>query len=560
MKLTSFSFFSFVPDCELSRIIVWANTTGIRKSNRNTDGEPIPGVSVIVKGTNTGTATDIDGNYILEVPPGSTLVFSSVGMSRVEVPVDNQTVINVNLEPDVVGLEEVVVTALGISREKKRLGYSVTEVDNEEFTQGTGTNLTNALSGKVAGVQVSGGTGQPGSSTNVVLRGYATIGRETQPLYVVDGVQVTNMEQNFSTNGADVNRTVDFGNGINDINAQDIENISILRGSAATALYGSAGANGVILITTKRGSALVKGGKPLISVNSITSFSSVLRYPMFQSTFGQGWDGHFASEENGSWGPRFTNEPRLWGNEVGGRQLYKDFSFLEDQLSDFYVTGNIYDNTIAISGAGDFSTYYLSYNNVSDNGVVPGEKDKYVKNSFKLSATKQMGFIDASANFIYINKETNTIPTGQGQGGMSNLFDDLLQHPTDISLVDMENYRDPTSFYHPNNYFSPYLWNPYFSINNTSNVANVDRLIANTSLDLSILKAYRMKGTLRFGGDVSNTFGHNYDGKFTLSDNSVNKGQQNDIDGYYREFQRNVRLYNLDALITGGVDAAEWRT
>ncbi len=522
-------------------------------------GEAMPGVNVIIKGTTVGTTTDLDGNYRISVPStAESLVFSFIGMNTSEVEIGARSIIDNAMTSDVQQLAEVVVTALGVSRDKRSVGYSVTQVDSKDINSGPSTNLTSALSGKLAGVQVTGGTGQPGSSTNVVLRGYANIGRNTQPLYVIDGVPVTNTAQNFNTNGADVNRTVDFGNGINDLNSRDIESMSILRGSAATALYGSAGANGVIMITTKKGSKQLNGA-PKITLGSSTIFSSILKVPSYQSTFGQGWDGHFASEENGSWGPRFTNDPRLWGNPVNGSQLYKDFSFLEDQLTDFYEVGTLFDNSVSISSGNEDGTYYVSYNNVTSDGIVPRNKDSYSKHSFKFGATRKMGLLDVATSFNYIAKEINALPTGQGQGGVSNLFDDLLSHPTDISLVDMDGYRDPASFQNPNNYFSPYLYNPYFTIDNTSNVANIDRMIASVTLNADIYKPYDIKGTLRFGGDVQNTFGHNYDGKFTLNDNSINKGTQSDIDGYYREFQRNIRLYNLDAFVTGGYTISKVR-
>ena len=516
------------------------------------DNSTLPGVTVVLKGTTTGTTTDLDGNYKLSVPSeGGILVYSFVGMTTQDVEIGSRSVIDLVMETDTQELAEVVVTALGVSREKRSLGYSITQVESEDLTQGTSSNFTSALSGKLAGVQVTGGTGQPGSSTNVVLRGYANVGRSTQPLYVIDGVPVTNTNQNYNTNGASVNRTVDFGNGINDLNAGDIESMSILRGSAATALYGSAGANGVVMVTTKKGTK-DSNGKPEIVLSSSTIFSSILKVPSYQKTFGQGWDGHYASEENGSWGPRFTNEPRLWGYAVNGTQLYKNFSFLEDQVTDFYDVGTLFDNSISVSNGNEDGTFYVSFNNVTSDGIVPGNKDGFKKNSFKFGATRKMGFLNVSTSFNYINKETRAIPTGQGQGSTSNVFDDILQHPTDISLADMEDYRNPKSFQNPNNYFSPYLFNPYFSIDNTSNVANVDRMIASATLNADIYKEYDIKGTLRFGGDVQSTFGHNYDAKYTLADNSVNKGTQDDIDGYYREFQRNIRLYNMDAFLSGG--------
>lgn len=546
--------------CLLHISVAWSQERKVSgKVTQSNDGSPIPGVNVTLKGTTVGQITDADGNYSLTVPAeGGTLIFSFIGLMSQEVSIGERTVVDVQMDEDVAQLGEVVITALGISREKRSVGYSVTNVNGSDLTKGTSSNFTSALSGKIAGVQVTGGTGAPGSSTNVVLRGYANIGRGTQPLYVIDGVPVTNTNQNYNTNGADVNRTVDFGNGINDLNAADIESMSVLRGSAATAMYGSAGANGVIMITTKKGSKEM-AGKPRVTLSSATIFSSLLKKPGYQKTFGQGWDGKYASEENGSWGPRFTNDSRLWGNAVNNSQLYKDFSFLEDQVTDFYEIGTMYDNSVSISSGNAEGSFYLSYNNVSSDGIVPSNKDSYNKNSFKLGASKKMGkSLEMIASLNYINKKIKALPTGQGQGGSSNVFDDILQHPTDISLVDMKNYKDPNSFFHPNNYFTPYLWNPYFTIDNTQNEATIDRMIASFTVNGDIYKPLNVKGTVRFGGDIQSTFGYNYDGKFTLDDNSVNKGTQDDIDGYYREFQRVNRLYNFDAFVSGGKNFSDF--
>jgi TonB-linked SusC/RagA family outer membrane protein len=550
--MRKFLLFGFLCLIALTHSAVAQDRTISGKVTSQEDGSPLPGVNVVLKGTATGTVTDVNGGYTLTIPGSSgTLVFSFIGLTSQEIDVSGRTTVDIQMTEDAKQLGEVVVTALGIPKEKRSVGYSITNVDSKTLNQGATSNFTSALSGKIAGVQVTGGTGAPGSSTNVVLRGYANVGRGSQPLYVIDGVPVTNTNQNYNTNGIDINRTVDFGNGINDLNAADIESMSVLRGAAATALYGSAGANGVVMITTKKGSKEAEG-RPKITLNSSTIFSSLLRAPSYQKTFGQGWDGHFASEENGSWGPRFTNEARLWGNEVNNTQLYKDFSFLEDQVTDFYGVGTMLDNSIAISGGGEQGTYYLSYNNVMSDGIVPRDKDSFNKHSFKFGASRQMSFLNVSTNFNYINKKINALPTGQGQGGNSNLFDDILQHPTDISLVDMDGYRDPNSFQNPNNYFSPYLWNPYFIIDNSSNEANIDRMIASATINADIYKPLNMKGTVRFGGDVQNMFGFNYDGKYTLDDNSVNKGTQDDINGYYREIQHNIRLYNFDAFLSGG--------
>jgi len=535
--------------------VVQAQTT-ITGTVTDENGEPFPGANISAKGlTNVGTISDLNGAYSLILPEGAnTLVFNFVGYKTQEIEVGQQTILNVAFELEYLGIDQVVVTALGIQREKKKLGYSVSTVDNEDLNRGTSSNFTKALAGKVAGVQVSGGVGAPGSSTNVVLRGYANIGRSSQPLYVIDGVPVSNSTQSFSTGGADINRTVDFGNGINDINSMDIETMSILRGASATALYGSQAANGVVMITTKSGA---KKNKPSVNFTSSAIFSSVLKYPTFQKKWGQGWDGNFNSKENGSWGPVLTDEPQLWGNAINGKQLYKNFSFLEDQLRDFYDIGAQFDNSISISGGSDVATYYASYNYVTSDGVVPKNKDGFDKHSFKLKSTLKMGRVSATASVNYINNKTSSLSTGQGQGGNENLFDDLMGHPTDIGLVEMQNYKDPNSFYNPDNYFSPYLTNPYFVIDNSDNVAKIDRFIGNTSLTVNLVEEYRLKGTIRMGGDVSSTFGYSYDGKYTLDDNTPNKGAQDDLRGYYREFQNNDQQYNIDAILSGGADLME---
>ena len=217
-------------------------------------GAPLPGVSIVVKGTTTGTASNVDGNFELPVPAGATLIFSSVGMKAQEIAVSNQTVIEVSLEADILGLEEVVVTALGITREKKALGYSVQEVGGDELTQAKETNVVNSLQGKVAGVQVTNASGAGiSSSSRIVIRGNSSFGNN-QPLFVVDGTPIIN-----ASTDVDQWEAHDFGNQAMDIDPNHVENISVLKGPSATALYGSRGANGVVLITTKKADKASRG-------------------------------------------------------------------------------------------------------------------------------------------------------------------------------------------------------------------------------------------------------------------------------------------------------------
>lgn len=212
------------------------------------DGSSIPGVSVLVKGTQVGTITDINGKYSINVPPdGKVLQFSFVGMQTVEVTIGNQAVIDVQMQPTVTALEGVIVTALGISREKKSLGYAVQDVSGDEITQARQLNAINSLSGRVAGLQITTGSGNMAGSSRVLIRGVNSISGNNNPLYVIDGVPIDNSDFN-TVNTARGAGGIDYGNMAQDVNSDDIESISVLKGPAAAALYGSRAANGVILI------------------------------------------------------------------------------------------------------------------------------------------------------------------------------------------------------------------------------------------------------------------------------------------------------------------------
>ncbi len=236
------------------------------------DGSALPGASVVVKGTNVATITDAEGNFQLSVPKGSTTLWVSfVGMKTQEVQIEGQTTLNVALQPDITGLQEVVITALGISREKKALGYSVQDVGGNEISDARQPNIVNSLAGKVAGVQVTNSTGVVGGSSFINIRGINSITGETQPLFVVDGVPIDN-SMNYSGNPDNGQNNlvegVAYSNKASDLNPDDIESVSVLKGGAATALYGLQAANGVIMITTKKGSS-AKENSFNVSFNTI---------------------------------------------------------------------------------------------------------------------------------------------------------------------------------------------------------------------------------------------------------------------------------------------------
>ncbi|MEJ5266146.1 MAG: TonB-dependent receptor plug domain-containing protein, partial [Bacteroidales bacterium] len=252
--------------------------------------------------------------------------------------------------------------AIGIKRAEKTLGYAATSVSSEDICKARESSLMNSLQGKVAGVVVSGGGGTPGASTKVILRGYSSLSGSNNPLYIVDGTPIDN--------GTAIGNGTDFGNGANSINPDDVENVTILKGAAATALYGSRAANGVIMITTKSGKGAKEKG---IKVEYTTNFTytNFLRLPQFQNVFGQGWSGHFAYEENGSWGPKFDGKIRKWGAVYNNSQQIKPFVALESNVADFYETGVGRTNTLSLSGGDEKRNFYFSYANNYEDGVLP---------------------------------------------------------------------------------------------------------------------------------------------------------------------------------------------
>lgn len=266
------------------------------------DGSGIPGVTVAVKGASGATMTNADGNYSIGAGANATLVFSAVGFTSREVAVQGRSVVNVELEEDNTLLQEVVVTALGIQRERKSLGYAVQELKGSDIVEARETNLANAFTGKVAGLQVVRSSRGAGGSSKIVLRGNTSLTGSNQPLIVVDGVPI----ENFTGGAGDYwNASFDYGNGLGDINPEDIQSLSVLKGPSAAALYGSRAGNGVILITTKSGRKQPGLG---ITFTSTLSSENVFMKPELQTTFAQGDNNIFNPLSNNSWGPKMEGQ------------------------------------------------------------------------------------------------------------------------------------------------------------------------------------------------------------------------------------------------------------
>ncbi|MCF6361381.1 MAG: SusC/RagA family TonB-linked outer membrane protein [Cyclobacteriaceae bacterium] len=400
------------------------------------DGSTLPGVNVVVKGTTQGGVTDVDGNYKIMVPEGeNTIVFSFIGLESKEVEIGNRSVINVEMNSDVQQLSEVVVTALGISREKASLGYSVQEVSGEDVQRTNEVNIVNALQGQVAGVQIQGSAGALGGSSRITIRGVNSLTGENQPLFVVDGVPIDN--RNFATSSQQRGfggGSYDYGNSASDINPADIESMTVLKGAAATAIYGSRGSNGVIVITTKKGA---KGKGIGIEINSTLTFDNPYAMVDHQREYGGGAAYPTASGFNeftqdgtsylapaygkdGSWGPKYdpSVNVRHWDSWDPNSPNYKEvrpWAAPANDYKDFFETGVTRNNSISLSKANDTGSFRLGFTNVDQDGTLPNSNLK--RNTITFSATQKLSDkLTASFSGSYVNAST----TGRNVTGYDN--------------------------------------------------------------------------------------------------------------------------------------------
>ncbi|MFN8277233.1 MAG: SusC/RagA family TonB-linked outer membrane protein [Chitinophagales bacterium] len=500
------------------------------------DKQPLIGATVIVEKTTIGTTTDLDGKYTLQAQESATnLVVSYVGMTAKVVPITGNT-INVVLDDNEKMMKDVVVTALGVKREKASLGYSTTTVKSEELNSASPGSALSALQGKVAGAQITNSTGAPGGSTRVVLRGGSSLTGDNNALIVVDGVPIDN--SNFGFDDV-LNNQYDAGSRINDLNPQDIENVTILKGAAAVALYGQRGANGAILYTTKRGKLTQQeGGRPWkVSINSTVSFSNPLKMPENQNEWGQGGEKQPDSRENFSWGPRFDGSIRPWGQVVNDSQRVKPYVGLPNNHKQFFQTGVITNNNVSLSGATKNSTYYLSYNNYNYKGIVPGTG--YQRNSIKMTLSHDFG--DKLSVFTSFNyAKTGGDLVNQGQSENSPYFD-LLNIPRDIPVQELKDLNNP--FNTPAGYFGNYYPNPYWMIANQKTTNDVDRFLANFTVDYKPTKWLTMTG--RLGTDFSSDWRYQRWRRVEFT----NRDQNKVYPGRYWEDNYKVNDINADIII-----------
>ncbi|MDT0675398.1 SusC/RagA family TonB-linked outer membrane protein [Autumnicola musiva] len=508
----------------LFSVQVWAQQREIAGTVVDEEGVPLPGVNVLVKNTTTGTVTDFDGNFRLEVPDkdNTILVFSSIGFAEQEIMIGEKNNFNISMAVDTESLNEVIVTSFGIERNKKSLGYAIQDIKTEELQEGNQKNIVSGLQGKVAGVSITNSGGAPGSSASIYLRGGTSITGNNEPLFVIDGVPMDN-STGASTSVPSINRAAD-------LNPEDIESISVLKGPAAAALYGIQASNGAIVITTKNG----KPGVSSITYSGTFSVDNILGTPDVQQVYGQGQqvlstDGFsYVTESEFSWGPEVPS----------GEQVY-------DHIDNFYQTAFTQDHNVSYSGGTEKGTMYLSIGDLSQDGVIEGTG--YDKTSFKINTSSNVTddlTVGASANYIVTEIEN----TRQGSVSGSS-FNSLLSYPVNVDITDYLDAGGSQSTFYNNQQFD----NPYWSLANSPNNNKVNRLLGILNVSYNFLDDFNI--SYKLGTDYYREFNKRVIGEGSLIENR----SDGYIDQSEREFRRTtsnlILRYTKDITEDFGVEA-----
>jgi len=470
-------------------------------------GLPLPGVNIIIKGSSTGVQSDFDGNYSIQATQGDILVFSFIGLERAEYPVGNQRNINVTMSPDAAQLDEVVVTALGVKSTPRSVSYAVEVVSAEDIENTGETNLVNSLASKAAGVSVVSASGSVGASSNIRIRGNTSIGRSNSPLFIVDGVPIDNSATGNATGGTDnSNRAID-------INQNDIASINVLKGTAAQTLYGLRAANGVIIITTKKGQT----GAPTVAVSSMLQFSEVNQLPDLQREYAQGRPlggvpTHRGPEtfEGFSWGPRIssleydgdTSYPysrfgRLVPEGEGNGTPANSYDH-----SDFFVTGVLDEQNVSVRGGSEKIKYFLSGGKLHQTGVAPTEE--FDRRSFRadISAKLREDF-EISASGTYVTSGGRRVQRGSNVSGiMLGLLRTTPSFDNGNGLTGRLAAATPSTYELPDgtqrSYRAGVYDNPYWTVAKNPSTDDVKRFIGRMSFDYQPLDWATLRGTLSY--------------------------------------------------------------
>jgi len=461
------------------------------------DGMPLPGVSIVLKGTGNGVTTDFDGKYSIRVTNAEgILVFSYLGFETREIGINGQSTIDISLNAGTQALDEVVVTALGIKREEKSLGYSVENVAAEELTRVAQENVLNSLSGKVAGVTLNN-TGGTGSSVSMVIRGAISLSSDNQPLFVVDGVPIANTLNNIG--GFGDRNPVDYGNAISDLDPQSIENVSILKGPSAAALYGSRAGNGVVLITTKKAK---DREKMKVSFTSNTVFDVPFRYLKNQSQFANGYFSYSPRSEGGSnilpdvipaggnGGPELDRGyfAVQWDSplDANGNPIPVELKSYPNNIKEFLQTGITTTNSMTVSNSTAAMNYRLGVTALDNSGIIPNSDLK--RNSFSLSASS------AFSDKLIVSSNVNVTHSYADNRPASNRGTNPLQAaygvPANINILDVKDYKLPgTDVFN----FSDDYPNPWFLANEVNNSFSRFRVYGNLALEWKIAPSFNIR-------------------------------------------------------------------
>jgi len=567
-KLTIFlAFLLFVGFTVQAQMQISGTVTGAE------DGQPIPGVSVVVKDNTTiGTTTDIDGKFSITVPSSAqALIFSFVGMKSQEVMINNRTVIDIVIEAEFLEMDEVVVTALGITRDKKALGYSIQEISGEEINTVRETNFVNSLSGKVSGVSIKS-PNTMGGSANIVIRGNASLLGNNQALFVVDGIPVDNSNTNTADQQAG-SGGFDYGNAASDINPDDIESVSVLKGAAASALYGSRASNGVILITTKKGKKGKKGIDVTVNSGVVWSVVDQSTMPKYQKEYGGSYgayyddpSGYFLVDDldgdgtdelicpifdDASWGAKFDKNLMVvqWDALDPLEDNYAQATpwvFPENSLDSYWETGVKYTNNISFTGGTEKGTFRLSYTNVDETGIQVNSSLK--RNTINLSGsydfTDKLN-VEANANYIS-NENVGRFGTGYDEYNVMQVFGQWFQTNVDFEKL-RNNYKSPIDGTHRTwNYTdlptvepltAYYANNPYWTRYENYNNDGRNRFFGYAKL------SYKLTDWINISGRVAN----DYYAEYQEQRIAIGSAVAGDLPDYTR-FDRTFNEFNADLM------------
>ncbi|HVK46711.1 MAG TPA: SusC/RagA family TonB-linked outer membrane protein, partial [Pseudobacter sp.] len=526
--------------CLLSVLFAVAQTRTVTGIVKDEKGDPVAAASVRAKGARSGTTTKGDGTFSLTIPQNAqTLVISSVGYTEQEVSLTPSLTYDVTLIKSAgQELSEVVVTAQGISRDRRSLGYATQNLKTDQIANKGEPNLVNALQGKVAGLNITGASGSPGASSNINIRGITSFLGSNQPLFVVDGVPVSNdVDRPAGNSGGPIGTLGDAqpSNRISDLNLNNIESVNILKGPAAAALYGSRASNGAIIITTKKGA----GGKGKIDVSLGTSYAiqKVSGLPDLQDEYGQGANMIHNRLSTQSWGPKFGTTPTLANGLIDPAtgnpwpyQLYKD------NIRDFFRTGGLNENNLTINTGDNTQNATFNVGHLVQRGILPNTK--LVRTNIQFGGNTQVGKLKLGATVSYINSNTDGVIGGNSAGGGSG-FANLVSVPRSI---DLQSYKNNYVF--PNgqqNYqmAAASVDNPYYTLNENGNKDNVSRFLGTATLGYDITPW--LNATYRLGADVYTNRRKTF---FGLGSFAVGDGMILDNSFYRQEL-------NSDLILTG---------